>query len=111
MTDSARLTGKAAAANVDYNVELADGVGLDERLVDNEFERIEREILVDLTLVDSDGAGAAGQDAHARDSLFTPSRTPILNFLFSGRFSCHNITSFQCLAVAVFALRGCALRP
>ena len=40
MTDSARLSGKAAAANVDYNVELARGARLFKRLIDYRKEVI-----------------------------------------------------------------------
>lgn len=86
---SARLTRRAAAANVDDHVVLAGGLRFRERLIDYEPERIEREIILERTLIDRYRARAAGQDADARNRFFTSARAPILDLLFSGSFCCH----------------------
>lgn len=89
VTYRARLTGRTAAADVDDNVVLACGLRLGERLIDDEPERIEREIILERTLIDRYRTRAAGKHTDASDGFFASARAPILNFLFRGSFSCH----------------------
>ena len=58
MTDSAGLAGNAAASDGNNNVNLAQQVGGDQGLTDDQLQGLQAEILVDLTTVDDDGAGA-----------------------------------------------------
>ena len=58
VADCACLTGDTAAANVCNDVELSGGVGYAEGLVDDELEGLKTEVIVDVTAVDGDLAGA-----------------------------------------------------
>ena len=89
VADCACLTGKSAALDVDEHVVLIGGVGQRERLIDDKLEGVESEIIVQTALVYVDGAGA-GNEANASDCLFTTAGAPILQFLLSGSFRCHN---------------------
>ncbi len=69
MTDSAGLTGNAAAVDGCLDVDLADGAGGDQGLTNDELESLETEILVNAALIYSDSAGA-GNDAYSCNRLF-----------------------------------------
>ena len=65
VTDRARLTGDAAALDGADDVNLADHVGGDQRLTDDQLQSVQTKVVVDLTTVDDDGAGAVLIDADA----------------------------------------------
>ena len=71
MTDSAGLAGNAAALDGADDVDLADGVGADQGLTDDELQGIETEVVVDVTAVDDDGAGAVLVNANTGDGRLT----------------------------------------
>ena len=71
MTDSAGLAGNAAALDGADDVNLADGVGADQGLTNDELQGIETEVVVDVTAVDDDGAGAVLVNANAGDGRLT----------------------------------------
>ena len=54
MADSTGLTGYAAAGDGDNNVNLAQQIGGDQRLTDDQLQGVQTEILVDVTAVDDD---------------------------------------------------------
>ena len=54
VTDCAGLTGVAAAVHVDIDVKLVGCACCNEGLVDDEFHRVKREILVESAFVDDD---------------------------------------------------------
>ena len=64
VTDCTCLAGDTAAANVCNDVKLAGGFGYAEGLVDDELEGFKSEVIVDITTVDGDVAGA-GVDTNA----------------------------------------------
>ena len=70
MADSAGLTGDAAAVDAGDDVELADGVGGVEGLVDDQLEGVKSEIIVDIAAVDADSA-ASGIKTHAGNRLLS----------------------------------------
>ena len=74
VTDRACLTGDAAALNVGNDVILADSIGNAERLVDNELEGFQTEIIVDVTTVDGDLAGT-GIQTNAGDGALSSAGT------------------------------------
>ena len=74
MADGAGLAGNAAARNRAHNVELAEGVCKVERLTDNQLEGLKAEIVVDVTAVDGDRAGA-GVEPDAGNGLFPSAGT------------------------------------
>ena len=74
MTDRAGLTGDAAALDVGDDVIFADSVGNAERLVDNELEGFQAEIIVDVTAVDGDLAGT-GLQTNAGDGALSSAGT------------------------------------
>ena len=68
VTNRARLAGRAAAVDVDVHVILFGKVRENQGRTDDHLEGFETEILVDVTLVDRDVAGA-GEKTNARDGL------------------------------------------
>ena len=66
VADGAGLAGHAAAGDGGDDVHLAEGVGGDQRLTDDQLQGLETEVVVDVTAVDGDGAGPAGEEVHAR---------------------------------------------
>ena len=70
MTDGAGLAGDAAAFDGADEVDLAEHVGGGQRLTDDHLQRVEAEVIVDVTTVDGDGAGAALIQANAGDGGF-----------------------------------------
>ena len=57
MTDSAGLTGYAAAGYGADDVELTGGAGQLHRLTNDELQGVKTEVIVDVTIVDGDFAG------------------------------------------------------
>ena len=74
VTDRAGLTGDAAAFDVGDDVIFANSVGNAERLVDNELEGFQAEIIVDVTAVDGDLAGT-GIQTNAGDGALSSAGT------------------------------------
>ena len=62
--DGAGLTGDAAAGDGGGDVHLAQQVGGDQGLTDDELQGIQTKVVVDVTAVDGDGAGAVGEEMH-----------------------------------------------
>ena len=62
MAHSTGLTGYAAAGNGGFDIDLAKGVGRNQRLTDDELKGIESEVIIDVTAVDGDGTGAVGDE-------------------------------------------------
>ena len=58
MTDSASLAGNTAASDGNNDVNLAQHIGGDQRLTDNQLQGVQAKVLVDVTTVDDDGTGA-----------------------------------------------------
>ena len=58
MTDGASLAGNAAAAYGADNVELTSGVGYFKWLADNNLQGVQAEVIVNISVVDGNFAGA-----------------------------------------------------
>ena len=67
VTDSAGLTGNAAAGDGDNNINLAGHIGGNQRLIDDQLQGVQTEVVVDLAAVDDDGAGAVLINANTGD--------------------------------------------
>ena len=80
VTDSACLAGVTAAVHVDVDVKLVGRARCNERLIDDEFHRVKREILVESAFVDDDRA-VAGDKTNSCDSGLSSTGAEILNFL------------------------------
>ena len=80
VTDSACLAGVTAAVHVDVDVKLVGRARCNERLIDDEFHRVKREILVESAFVDDDRA-VAGDKTNSCDSGLSSAGAEILNFL------------------------------
>ena len=68
VADGAGLAGAAAADNVDNNVELAFGAGEHQRAAGEQLQGVEADVIVDITAVDGELAGAVVH-AHAGDRV------------------------------------------
>ena len=77
MANSACLTRRTAAADVDVYVQLACALGEREGLIDDKFERFKTEIIVKRVLVYFDHA-AARHKANSCDRLLAATRSPEL---------------------------------
>ena len=71
VTDSAGLTGNAAAGDGDNDVDLAQQVGGDQGLTDDQLQGLQTEVVVDVAAVDDDGAGAVLVNANAGNTGLT----------------------------------------
>ena len=71
MADSTGLTGYAAAGDGDNDVNLAQQIGGDQRLTDDQLQGVQTEILVDVTAVDDDGTGAVLVNANTGNGGLT----------------------------------------
>ena len=71
VADSTGLTGYAAAGDGDDNVNLAQQIGGDQRLTDDQLQGVQTEILVDVTAVDDDGTGAVLVNANTGNGGLT----------------------------------------
>ena len=67
VTQSAGLTGNAAAFDGGNDVDLAELLGGDQGLTDDHLQGLETKVIVDVTAVDGDGAGAVLEQMHAGD--------------------------------------------
>src|SRR5699024_5606559 len=65
VADGAGLAGDAAAGDGDNQVNLAQGVGGDQGLADQQLQGLQAAVLVDIAAVEGDGAGAVLIDADA----------------------------------------------
>ena len=81
MTDGAGLTGHAAALDGADDVNLAEGIGGDQRLTNDQLQGFKAEVIVDVTAIDDDGAGAAFIDADARDGGLPSAGAVLILFL------------------------------
>ena len=89
VTDCTRLTGHAAAVNVDDDVEFVGCGNCFERLVDDESHRVKREVILECSLVDGDVA-FTGDKTDSCDGSLSSAGAAVLNFLFDGFLSSHN---------------------
>ena len=87
MADRAGLASDAAAGNGRFNIDLAEGSGGDQRLADDQLQGVETEVLLNVTTVDRDGAGAVGIQVHARDGGLSAAGAVHIGFL--ALISCH----------------------
>ena len=71
MADGAGLTGNAAAGDGDNDVNLAQQIGGDQGLTDDQLQGVQTEILVDITAVDNDGTGAVLVNANTGNGGLT----------------------------------------
>ena len=71
MTDSAGLAGNAAACDGDNNVNLAQHISGDQGLTDDQLQGLQTEVVVDLTAIDDDGAGAVLVNANTGNGGLT----------------------------------------
>ena len=79
VTDSAGLAGNAAACDGDNDVNLAQQVGGDQGLTDDQLQGLQTEVVVDVAAVDDDGTGAVLVNANAGNGgLTTASAVKIL---------------------------------
>ena len=65
VTDGAGLAGDAAAGDGGHDVHLAQLLGGDQGLTDQELQGLQAEVIVDVTAVDGDGTSAVGEQMHA----------------------------------------------
>ena len=80
MTDSAGLAGNAAACDGDNNVNLAQQIGGDQGLTNDQLQGLQTEVIVDITAVDDNGAGAVLVNAfplspHPARAVWAPMET------------------------------------
>ena len=65
MTQSAGLTGHAAAGDGSHDVHLAGVAGSLQGLTDDHLQGLQAKVLVNVTAIDGDGAGAVGEQMDA----------------------------------------------
>ena len=66
MAHCAGLSGNAAACDSGFDIDLAEGIGRNQRLTYDKLEGIEAEVIVDVTAVDGDGTGPVGDEVDTR---------------------------------------------
>ena len=71
MTDGAGLTGNAAALDGADDVDLADVLGGDQGLTNDQLQGVQTKVVVDVAAVDDDGAGAVLVNANTGDGRLT----------------------------------------
>ncbi len=81
MTDGAGLAGNAAARNADHNVELILNAQQNQRSADDQLQGLEAEVVVQITIVDGDLAGA-GVHANAGNGILTTTSAVEIRFGF-----------------------------
>ena len=109
VADGAGLTGNAAAGDSSLDVDLADGAGGDEGLTDDELEGIETEVIVDITAVDGDSAGAVGDEVNACDGGLSASGAVHIGLL--ALIGCHiSLPPLSDPKLRASELHGCAPR-
>ena len=67
MADSASLAGNTATSDGNNDVDLANQIGSNQRLINDQLQGVQTEIVVDLAAVDDDGAGAVLINANTGD--------------------------------------------
>ena len=70
VADRASLTGNAAAGDGADDVKLAEGIGEGHRLTDDQLEGLKAEIVIDVSAVHSDIAGA-GVNSYAGNRMLS----------------------------------------
>ena len=80
VTDRAGLTGDAATGNGADDVVFAHGVRRLKRLIDDQLQRVEAEVVVDVSAVDGDGA-AAREDSNSGHRAFSSAGAVKISFL------------------------------
>ena len=58
MTDSASLAGNAAASNGDNDVNLAQHIGGNQGLTNDQLQGLQAKVAIDIAAIDDDGASA-----------------------------------------------------
>ena len=81
VTQSAGLTGHAAALDSGIDVNFSHGVGGDQGLTNDELQGLETEVIVDIAAVDGDAAGAALEQMNARDGGLATARAVEIRLL------------------------------
>ena len=79
VTDSASLAGEATAVYVNNNVELANGIGNAEGLVNDELHGLKTEVLVDVSAVNGNNA-ATGIEANSSNGLLSSTGSVEIGF-------------------------------
>ena len=88
VADGARLTGHAAAVDIDDDIELILGADCLEGLVDDEAHGVEGEVILEGALVDGDVA-LAGEQADALDGGLPSAGAEVLDLLLNGLLGSH----------------------
>ena len=65
VTDSAGLAGNAAACNLCFNINLAQGTGGNQGLTNDELKGFKAEVIVNVSAIDGDHAGTVGNEVNA----------------------------------------------
>ena len=64
MAQSTGLTGHTAALDGSHDIHLAQSAGGVQGLANHHLQGLQTEVIVDITAVDGDGAGAIGEQMH-----------------------------------------------
>src|SRR5699024_8156880 len=78
MTDGTGLTGNTAAGYVDDDVHLAQHIGGNQGLTNDQLQGLQTEVVVNIAAIDNDGAGAVLVDANAGHRGLTTSCSMII---------------------------------
>ena len=81
VADSASLAGNTAARNADDDIVLALQAQQDQRRTDDQLQGLQTEVVVDITIVDGDLAGA-GVNANAGNGILTTTSAVEIRFGF-----------------------------
>ena len=81
VADGAGLAGDAAAGDGGHDVHLAQVLGGDQGLADDELQGLQAEVVVDVTAVDADGAGAVGEEVDAGHGGLPAASTVVVRLL------------------------------
>ena len=109
VTDSAGLTGNAAACDGNNNINLTNQVGGDQGLTDDQLQGLQAKVIVDITAIDGDSAGAVLVNANTGNGgLTTASAVVILSLAFV-QYQLPPISPESRRRAA--EQRACALRP
>ena len=106
VTDSAGLAGNAAACDGALDVNLIGEANGDQGLTNDELQGVKAEIIVDVTAVDGDNAGAAGNEVNSGDRGLATAGAVHIGSL--GYVSCHYMLP-PSLAIPNFGLLGLVL--
>ena len=110
VADGAGLAGNAAAGNGGLDVNLADGAGGDQGLTDDELQGIQTEVVVDITAVDGDRAGAVGDEVNAGNGGLSAAGAVHIGLL--ALIGCHiSLPPLSGPKLRASGLHGCARRP